>query len=102
MSAKREDGEALKLKVEITRAAGSVLEHALAGRDARAPGLRRPGFDLDVGITRRLTMTDETRKHSPDEEPPPFGGSWRTLYTVVLLNLALLVVLFYLFTRAFR
>ena len=30
------------------------------------------------------------------------GGSWRVLYAVVLANLALLVVLFYLFTRAFR
>ncbi len=36
------------------------------------------------------------------EEPPPVGGSWRALYAVVLLNLAALVVLFYLFTRAFR
>jgi hypothetical protein len=35
------------------------------------------------------------------EETPPVGGSWTTLYTVVLLNLAALVVLFYLFTRAF-
>ena len=35
------------------------------------------------------------------DERPPFGGSWRTLYAIVLLNLALLVVLFHLFTRAF-
>jgi hypothetical protein len=35
------------------------------------------------------------------EEPPPFGGSWRNLYAAVLVNLAVLVVLFYLFTRAF-
>jgi hypothetical protein len=27
--------------------------------------------------------------------------SWRRLYTVVLLNLALLVALFYLFTKVF-
>jgi len=47
-------------------------------------------------------MTDEKRKHSQGEEPPPFGGSWRTLYAVVLLNLLAFVVLFYLFTRAFR
>ncbi len=47
-------------------------------------------------------MTDETRKHSQEEEPPPFGGSWQTLYAAVLANLAALVVLFYLFTRAFR
>ena len=34
--------------------------------------------------------------------PPPFGGSWATLYALVLANLAVLVLLFYLFTRAFR
>jgi hypothetical protein len=37
MSAEREDAETLKLKVERKRKAGSVLWHALAGRDARAP-----------------------------------------------------------------
>ena len=47
-------------------------------------------------------MTDETRKHIRTEAPPPFGGSWRALYALVLANLAALVVLFYLFTRAFR
>ena len=47
-------------------------------------------------------MTDETRKQSSPEDPPPVGGSWAKLYAVVLANLAVLVVLFYLFTRAFR
>ena len=47
-------------------------------------------------------MTDETPTRHATEEPPPVGGSWRNLYAVVLLNLAALVVLFYLFTRAFR
>ena len=37
-----------------------------------------------------------------DEAPPPLGGSWAALYAAVLLNLCALVVLFYLFTRAFR
>ena len=46
-------------------------------------------------------MTDETPKHSQAAEPPPVGGSWKNLYAVVLLNLAVLVVLFYLFTRYF-
>lgn len=36
------------------------------------------------------------------EEPPPIGGSWGNLYLAVLLILAALVILFYLFTRAFR
>jgi hypothetical protein len=42
------------------------------------------------------------RRPHAAEEPPPFGGSWKTLYAAVLLNLAALVALFYLFTRAFR
>jgi hypothetical protein len=54
-------------------------------------------------------MSDEQRSRAPQEgddalraeEPPPFGRSWRTLYAAVLLNLALLVLLLYLFTRAF-
>lgn len=46
-------------------------------------------------------ITDETRARD-DEQPPPFGGSWKALYAAVLVNLAALVALFYLFTRAFR
>jgi hypothetical protein len=46
-------------------------------------------------------MTDETHEPTTRDEPPPFGGSWKTLYTVVLINLAVLTVLFYLFTRYF-
>jgi len=46
-------------------------------------------------------MRDETPEPQTREEPPPFGGSWQTLYTIVLINLAVLVVLFYLFTRYF-
>ena len=55
-------------------------------------------------------MIDETHEQTHDrtsdraepEAPPPVGGSWKVLYAVVLLNLALLVVLFHLFTRALR
>jgi hypothetical protein len=42
---------------------------------------------------------------SPVEDPdfaPPFLGSWRRLYAVVLLELGTLIVLFYLFTKAFE
>jgi len=42
-------------------------------------------------------MTDKT---TPDDSPPILG-SWRRLYTAVLLALAAEVVLFYLFTRSF-
>lgn len=47
-------------------------------------------------------MTDEQTERTAREEPPPFGGRWRTLYALVLLNLAALAALFYLFTRYFR
>ena len=46
-------------------------------------------------------MRDETHERPAREEPPPFGGSWRALYAVVLINLAVLTALFYLFTRHF-
>jgi len=36
-----------------------------------------------------------------DDEPPPFGRSWRVLYALVLLNLVSLILLFTAFTRAF-
>lgn len=34
--------------------------------------------------------------------PPPFGGTWKTLYTIVLGELVLLVALFYWFTKVFE
>jgi hypothetical protein len=36
-----------------------------------------------------------------DSEPPPILASWRNVYIFVLAWLALLIVLFYLFTRYF-
>jgi len=48
-------------------------------------------------------MTDKKTqaRREEDEDAPPVGGSWKLLYATVLINLAVLVVLFYLFTRAF-
>ncbi len=47
-------------------------------------------------------MKETQHPTAPDgEEPPPFGRSWRVLYTVVIVNLALLILLFYAFTKAF-
>lgn len=49
-------------------------------------------------------MADDTRqtmKPPHTQEPPPFGRNWATLYAVVLANLAVLIALFYLFTRWF-
>jgi len=36
------------------------------------------------------------------EEPPPILNSWPRLYAAVLLFLAIQVVLFYVFTKAFE
>ncbi|MDP2884064.1 MAG: hypothetical protein Q8P51_03485 [Ignavibacteria bacterium] len=41
----------------------------------------------------------------PEVEPdssPPFLRSWRRLYAVVLGELVVLIILFYLFTKAFE
>ncbi|HZM14385.1 MAG TPA: hypothetical protein VFE28_00155 [Candidatus Krumholzibacteria bacterium] len=45
-------------------------------------------------------MTEKERT-SAGEEPPPIGRSWNRLYAAVLVNLALLILLFYAFTKAF-
>jgi hypothetical protein len=37
-----------------------------------------------------------------DEEAPPVGGSWKVLYIGVAANLAILILLFYVFTKAFE
>lgn len=39
-------------------------------------------------------------KDAPDE-PPPFLGTWRRVYIAIVLYLATLIVLFYLFTKAY-
>jgi hypothetical protein len=36
------------------------------------------------------------------DEPPPFLGTWKRVYRAVLLYLACIIALFYLFTRAYR
>lgn len=44
----------------------------------------------------------EERPLAQGEQPPPFGGRWRTLYATVLGTLAALIALLYLFTKAFE
>jgi len=47
-------------------------------------------------------MSGTEHQSAPErEEQPPIGGSWRVLYAVVIGNLVLLIILFYVFTRAF-
>ncbi|MCL6544257.1 MAG: hypothetical protein K6T61_03450 [Bryobacteraceae bacterium] len=50
-------------------------------------------------MKRESTPAEERLQHA--EEPPPFGGSWGRLYAAVLGWLALLILLFYLFSRRF-
>ena len=45
--------------------------------------------------------TKHELKSTDVDERPPFG-TWAHWYLAVLLTLAVLVVVFYLFTRAFR
>lgn len=37
----------------------------------------------------------------PPDQPPPFLATWRRLYMAVIAYLAVLILLFYAFTRAF-
>ena len=39
--------------------------------------------------------------NAPPEEPPPFLGTWRRVYTVVVIYLVAIISLFYLFERLF-
>jgi hypothetical protein len=38
----------------------------------------------------------------PDDEPPPFGGSWKRIYVAVVLYTALIIVLLTAMTAALR
>jgi hypothetical protein len=38
---------------------------------------------------------------TPDA-PPPFLGTWRRVYTAIIIYLAAVIAVFYLFTRAYR
>ncbi len=40
-------------------------------------------------------------EHKQDEAPPSFVKSWKQLYTVVIGELIVLIILFYLFTLYF-
>lgn len=46
-------------------------------------------------------MTGEPGRRPEDAGAPPVGGSWRNLYSVVVLELAVVVLLLWLLTRAF-
>jgi hypothetical protein len=47
-------------------------------------------------------VTEDTKANQehPDE-PPPFLGTWNRIYTVVLLYLVVLIIVFYIFGAVF-
>ncbi len=47
-------------------------------------------------------MIEDRSERPVGEEPPPFLGTWRRVYIGVLLYLASLIGLFYVFTRVFE
>ena len=47
-------------------------------------------------------MTEDHEMKGDDEGKPPLVSSWRNLYTIVLVNLVVLIALFYAFTKAFE
>ncbi len=54
-------------------------------------------------MARKTGNNEKPRCSVPqDEEKPPVFSSWNKLYALVLLNLALLITVFYLFTKAFE
>ena len=46
--------------------------------------------------------TEEHEIDTGDEGKPPLVSSWRNLYGLVLLNLVVLIVLFYAFMKTFE
>jgi hypothetical protein len=49
-----------------------------------------------------LPMHDREDDRKFDEAPPPFGGSWRTLYAIVAGALLVEILVFAVFTAVFR
>lgn len=60
---------------------------------------------LAFALSRSYYASEDQHRMSdqrPVNEPPPFGRSWTMLYAAVLINLAVLILLFYLFTKVFE
>ncbi|MBT8378107.1 MAG: hypothetical protein KJN64_02630 [Ignavibacteria bacterium] len=47
-------------------------------------------------------MIKKNHTEKEKDPPPPILGSWKKLYTLVILNLVALISLFYIFTKAFE
>lgn len=46
-------------------------------------------------------MSEPIPRRDVPDEPPPFLRTWRRIYSGVLIYLAALIALFFLFTKAF-
>jgi len=47
-------------------------------------------------------QTEEKHIERTDEGKPPLVSSWNRLYALVLVNLVVLIAVFYAFTKAFE
>ncbi|MCH9029852.1 MAG: hypothetical protein IH819_09625 [Bacteroidetes bacterium] len=47
-------------------------------------------------------LTKEENNTDKKETPPPILKSWNKLYALVFVNLVVLVILFYIFTKVFE
>lgn len=47
-------------------------------------------------------VPEEQQTPQPEEDRPPIFRTWRRLYAVVVAYLALLILLFYAFTKAYQ
>ena len=57
----------------------------------------------DPGVRSTIILYHVLMPNAPEpDEPPPFLGTWRRVYTAILIYLGLLIGGFYLFTRAYR
>ncbi len=41
-------------------------------------------------------------EHKPEEEKPPVLKTWNNIYALVFLNLVVLIIFFYIFTKVFE
>ncbi len=60
---------------------------------------------INVNLNKEDSVEDFTKKQESENqnefEKPPIFGTWKTFYTIVLGELVLLIVLFYLFGEYF-
>jgi hypothetical protein len=51
-----------------------------------------------------MAQSNGTPLHTRDvpDEPPPFLRTWRRVYNATLFYLAIVIIVFYLFTRAYQ